>query len=62
MTMATRKMINCIDRTLREVLDESKPFGGITTIFSGDWRQCLPVVPRASKAQILFETIKEADV
>ena len=62
MTMATRKMINCIDRSLKEILDETKPFGGVTVVFSGDWRQCLPVVPRASKAEILRETIKETEV
>ena len=62
MTMATRKMINCIDRSLKEILDKTKPFGGVTVVFSGDWRQCLPVVPRAGKAEILRETIKETDV
>ena len=62
MTMVTRKQVNCIERTLREILDENKPFGGMTIVFLGDWRQCLPVVPRASKAEILYETMKESVV
>ena len=38
-----------MDRSLRILRGEpdkpsDKPFGGITLVLSGDWRQCLPVV------------------
>ena len=35
---------------MRDVLEDDRPFGGKTVIFSGDFRQCLPVVPGASRA------------
>ena len=31
------------DRTLQDVLNNEKPFGGITVVFGGDFRQILPV-------------------
>ena len=41
-----------VDRMLRDMRDCNKPFGGIPTVFAGDFRQCLPVVPKGSQAQI----------
>ena len=32
-----------VDRTLQDVLNNEKPFGGITVVFGGDFRQILPV-------------------
>ncbi|XP_074336917.1 uncharacterized protein LOC141674092 [Apium graveolens] len=29
-----------------------KPFGGITIVFGGDYRQILPVIPKASRAEV----------
>ena len=34
-TMATRRMFNAIDRSLREVLQSEAPFGGLTVLMSG---------------------------
>jgi hypothetical protein len=33
-------------------------FGGVTMLFSGDWRQILPVVPKGGKAEILNASFK----
>ena len=50
-----------IDRTLQEVRNEkSVPFGGLTVVFAGDWRQILPVVPRGSRADIVNSTLKRS--
>ena len=62
MTMANRKMMNCIDRSLQEALNNDKPFGGITVVLVGDWRQTLPIVQKGSKAQILYETLKHSQI
>ena len=52
--MAHRKVFECVDRTLRDVMDtDSKPFGGKTMVLSGDFRQVLPVIPRAARPQIV---------
>ena len=36
--MGHRHMFEAIDRTLKELRGNSKLFGGITVLFSGDWR------------------------
>ena len=54
--MQQRWIMECVDRTLRELLGNDKPFGGKTIIFSGDFRQVSCVIPRAGKAQIVERT------
>ena len=38
-TMGTKRMLEAIDRTLKKILNPNLPFGGLITIFSGDWKQ-----------------------
>ena len=52
--------VEALDRTLRDVLDIDKPFGGITVLFGGDFRQTLPVVPRGSRHQILNASLRNS--
>jgi hypothetical protein len=47
-----------VDRTLRDLIDRNKPFGGIVFVMSGDFRQVLPVIPRGSHADIVSTSIK----
>ena len=50
-TMLDRYQLEALDRTLRFLEgDEETPFGGKILILAGDFRQCLPVVPGASRA------------
>ena len=49
-TMLHRYQLEALDRTLRDLLEDDRPFGGKTLVLSGDFRQCLPVVPGASRA------------
>jgi hypothetical protein len=42
-----------VSRTLQDICNNNKPFGGITTVFCGDWRQCLPVMPRRSRGEVV---------
>ena len=37
-TMADKLIYECIDRSFRRVKEKDEPFGGITCVFSGDWR------------------------
>ncbi|GBP06610.1 hypothetical protein EVAR_103438_1 [Eumeta japonica] len=48
-TMANRKAIEALDRTLRDIKQNGQTMGGITT-FCGDFRQTLPVIPRGTRA------------
>ena len=36
--------VNCVDRSLRDILKVDKPFGGVPIVFGGDPRHILPVV------------------
>ena len=53
--------VNAVDRMFRSIKQVDKPFGGITVVFMGDWRQTLPVVPLASKEQKIAATLLFAE-
>ena len=59
-TQGDKFLFETVDRSLRVTRDCDKPFGGITTIVAGDWMQCLPVVKRGGKAEILNRTFKKS--
>ena len=59
-TMGNKLMYEALDRSLRFVRDCDQPFGGITVLFSGDFRQILPVVPRGSRNAIVDATLKRS--
>jgi hypothetical protein len=59
--MQHKQAVEALDRTLRDLLGEpDKPFGGITMVFGGDFRQTLPVVPRGSKHKILSASLRNS--
>ena len=45
--MIHRFGIEAFDRTLQDLHNNTKPFGNITIVFAGDFRQILPVIPHA---------------
>ncbi|XP_074355752.1 uncharacterized protein LOC141695404 [Apium graveolens] len=61
-----RHAFECVDRSLRDIMsaiDKSrakKPFGGITIFFGGDFRQILPVIPKASRAEVVCSTLNKS--
>ena len=52
--------LEALDRTLRDVMEDECPFGGKTIVLSGDFRQCLPVVPGASWAGIVDKCLNRS--
>ncbi|OMO77929.1 DNA helicase PIF1, ATP-dependent [Corchorus olitorius] len=58
-----RNCIEALDRSLKDVhgaIDPrwmDQPFGGITVVFSGDFRQIMPVIPGGSRYDIVNFTI-----
>ena len=61
-TMCHKTVLETVDRSLRHHRKCDRPCGGMTVLFTGDWRQCLPVVQGAGKAEILSQTVKASDV
>ncbi|KAL3531638.1 hypothetical protein ACH5RR_005159 [Cinchona calisaya] len=49
--MAKRWSIETLDRSMKDIMNSTEPFGGKVIIFGGDFRQVLPVVPRGTIQQ-----------
>ena len=45
--------MEALDRSLQDVTGNDDPFGGKIIVLSGDFRQCLPVLPNANRAQVV---------
>ena len=56
--MGHKHIYEAIDRTLREIKQNEAPFGNLTVVFSGDWRQCLPVIVHGSEGQVCDACLK----
>ncbi|XP_074377397.1 uncharacterized protein LOC141718926 [Apium graveolens] len=53
---------NC-SADIMSVIDKrraKKPFGGITIVFGGDFRQILPVIPKASRVEVVYSTLNKS--
>ncbi|OMO49907.1 DNA helicase PIF1, ATP-dependent [Corchorus olitorius] len=65
--MMHRHCIEALDRSLRDICGSvelrlrNQPFGGITVVFGGDLRQILPVIPGASRTDIICFTLYFGD-
>ena len=57
-SMSHRYHLEAFDRSARDLRNCDLPFGGLIVILSGDWRQCLPVVPRGSRYQVVHSTVR----
>ncbi|XP_017226413.1 uncharacterized protein LOC108202501 isoform X1 [Daucus carota subsp. sativus] len=61
--MQHRYSFECLDRSLRDIMkavDPKRfhmPFGGITIVLGGDFRQILPVIPLAGRGEIVGASI-----
>lgn len=58
--MQHRHCIEAADRTLRDICDSEKPFGGITVVLGGDFRQILPVIPKGVREQIVNASLRHS--
>lgn len=64
--MANRICFEALDRSLRDILrskgedNSTKPFGGMTVVLGGDFRQILPVVRKGRRTQIVNASIKRS--
>ena len=58
--MAHKQVIECLERSLRDLTQSNKPFGGNVIAFGGDFRQVLPVVRHGSRATIVQASFKRS--
>ena len=59
-TMLDRYQLEALDRSLKDIMCNAKPFGGKIIILAGDFRQCLPVVPRSNRAGTVGQCINHS--
>ena len=59
-SMGHKHIFECIDRSLQDLRNDNRPFGGITILYAGDWRQILPVVRHGSRPQIVNACLKKS--
>ena len=58
--MADRKVFEAVDSSLQDIRESQQHFGGLTIVFSGDWRQILPVVRHGNRADIIDACLKSS--
>ena len=58
--MSNKQHIECVDRSLRDILKVDKPFGGITVVFGGDPRQILPAIRHGDRPRIVQACVKSS--
>jgi len=52
-TMAHKHLLEAFDRTMRNLCNDQRPWGGKRMLFAGDYAQCLAVVRRGNRSQIV---------
>ncbi|KIH67553.1 hypothetical protein ANCDUO_02114 [Ancylostoma duodenale] len=57
-TMAHKRALEALDRTLRDIRGSSRLMGGVVVVLAGDFRQTLPVIPRSTPADELNACLK----
>lgn len=64
--MSHKNCFEALDKTLKDVMSkkgvENTIFGGKVVVFGGDFRQILPVVPRAGRSDIVHASISSSYV
>ena len=59
--MQHKHNMEAVDTTLRDILNTSdKPFGGITFVFGGDFKQILPVIIKGGRAQTVGASVRRS--
>ncbi|CAJ2651719.1 unnamed protein product [Trifolium pratense] len=66
--MMHRFCFEAFDRTMRDIMSSvnpeanTKPFGGMTVVLGGDFRQILPVVRKGSRQDIISSAVNSSDL
>ena len=62
-TMLDKLQLEALERTLRDTMCQpEKPFGGKIIVLAGDFRQCLPVVPGATRAETVSHCLNQSQL
>ncbi|XP_053967967.1 ATP-dependent DNA helicase PIF1-like [Anastrepha ludens] len=59
-TMAHKKSLEALDRSLRDLRGNDQPMGGALLLLAGDFRQILPVIPKGTAADEVNACLKSS--
>ncbi len=57
-TMAHKKSLEALDRSLQDLRGNLRPFGNALILLAGDFRQTLPIIPRSTPADEINACLK----
>ena len=60
--MQHKYAVDAVNRTIQDLLRNNSPFGGITVLFGGDFRQTLPVIPHGLRQQIVAASLRRSNI
>lgn len=61
-TMAHKHSLEALNRTLKDLNDNDRLFGGALVLLSGDFRQTLPVIPRSTYVDEINACLKSSSL
>ena len=56
--MAPKAALQALDDLLQDLMGNNLPFGGKIVVLGGDFRQVLPVMPHASRADVVVQSLQ----
>lgn len=60
-SMVSKDLVETVDRSFRDILKNDVPFGGCLIVFGGDFRQVLPIIPKASRSEIVAQSLNRSN-
>lgn len=61
-TMAHKRALEAVNRTMKDLRNDSRLFGGAMILLSGDFRQTLPVIPKSTAADAVNASLKSSSL
>ena len=58
--MSDKVLLEGLDRTFQDLMDNKQPFGGKVIVLAGDFRQLQTVLPNASRSQVVKASFKKS--
>ena len=55
--MCHKFIFQALDKSLKDIMHNDRPFGGKVIVFCGDFSQILPVVPRGNRFDIIHASL-----
>ncbi|GFW76676.1 ATP-dependent DNA helicase [Trichonephila clavipes] len=59
-TMAHKKLLEAVDRSLQNLGGNTRPFGSALILLAGDFRQTLPVIPQSTPEDKINASLKHS--